>query len=130
MTSAGDPSPRPHQPLGWLSLPQMRYSSAYAWLVLVSSLDIILTSVILRLGGREVNPIAEAVIAMHGLPGMIAFKFALMVFVIIMCEVIGRVRPRTGLWLARFGILASAFPVIVGAGVLRSALGMMTSEPI
>ena len=76
------------------------------------------------------NPIAQAVIAMHGLRGMMLFKFALMTFVIVMCEVIGRARPRTGLWPARFGIRVSAMPLLVSAGVLRTALAMVTSEPI
>ena len=43
-------------------VPEMRYQSAYLWFIFVSSLDIILTWVILRKGGVEVNPIAELVI--------------------------------------------------------------------
>ena len=57
-----------------------RYPIAYAWLLVISALDIILTWIILGKGGREVNPRAREVIDDWGLDGMIAYKFGLILF--------------------------------------------------
>ena len=89
----------------------MRYQNAYIWFVCVSSLDIMLTWVILRKGGVEVNPVAKEVIATWGLPGAIGFKFSLMLFVIISCEIVGRTRDGVARKLILLGILISSFPV-------------------
>lgn len=97
---------------GLLDLPEMRFQEHYIWLIFVGSLDIMLTWVILRNGGEEVNPVARLVIDTWGLNGAIAFKFALMLFVIVSCEVIARVRPVTAALLIWFGVLISAFPPI------------------
>ncbi len=90
----------------------MRYQNAYIWFIFVSSLDIMLTWVILRKGGVEVNPVAEQVISAWGLPGAIGFKFALMLFVIISCEIVGRSRDALARKLILLGILISSFPVV------------------
>ena len=100
-----------HQPK-LISLPEMRYQTGYVWFIFVSSLDIILTWVILRKGGVEVNPIAKLVIDSWGLPGAIGFKFALMLFVIIACEIVGRTRDALARKLIILGILISSFPVV------------------
>jgi hypothetical protein len=97
---------------GLLDLPEMRFQEHYIWLIFVGSLDIMLTWVILRNGGEEVNPVARLVIDMWGLNGAIAFKFALMLFVIVSCEIIARVRPVTATLLIWFGVLVSAFPPV------------------
>jgi hypothetical protein len=98
-------------PLSFRSLPPMRYPNLYTWFVLVSSLDIMLTWVVLEhAGGYEVNPVAASVIEHWGLPGAIAFKFSLMLFVIIICEVIGRQRDVTARRLAMWSVCISAFP--------------------
>ncbi len=96
----------------------MRYQSEYVWLVFVSSLDIMLTWAILQQGGEEVNPVADLVIAMWGLHGAIAFKFALMLFVIVSCEIIGRKSDRAGFRLAIVAVGISAFPVVYSLGLL------------
>tara|TARA_B100001059_G_C17797387_1_gene563871 strand:- start:1369 stop:1740 length:372 start_codon:yes stop_codon:yes gene_type:complete len=93
-------------------VPEMRYQNAYIWFIFVSSLDIMLTWVILRKGGVEVNPVAEQVISAWGLPGAIGFKFALMLFVIISCEIVGRSRDALARKLILLGILISSFPVV------------------
>ena len=93
-------------------IPEMRYQEQYVWLIFVSSLDIMLTWQILRSGGEEVNPVAKLVIDMWGLGGAVAFKFALMLFVIVSCEVVGRVRDKTARRLIYFAIAISAFPPI------------------
>jgi hypothetical protein len=103
---------------GLLDLPEMRFQEHYIWLIFVGSLDIMLTWVILRNGGEEVNPVAKLVIDTWGLNGAIAFKFALMLFVIVSCEVIARVRPVTATLLIWFGVLVSAFPPVWSVGLL------------
>ncbi len=98
--------------VGWFTIPDMRYQNAYAWLIFVSAMDVMLTWLILFVGGSETNPIAQFAIDGFGLTGLILYKFALMVFVIIMCEIVGRKRDRTGLRLAIAGIAISSIPVV------------------
>lgn len=87
------------------------FPNEYVWFVFLSSLDIMLTWAILGRGGSEVNPVARVVIDRFGLPGAIAFKFALMIFVIVVCEVVGRRRRSTANRLIRLCIAVSALPV-------------------
>ena len=103
---------------GLLDVPELRFQEHYVWLIFVGSLDIMLTWVILRNGGEEVNPVAKLVIDMWGLNGAIAFKFALTLFVIVACEIIARVRPLTAWLLIWFGVLISAFPPVWSIGLL------------
>jgi hypothetical protein len=98
-------------PLGFARVPEMHFQNAYAWLVLVSSLDIMLTAKILQRGGIEVNPVAALVIDMWGMQGAIAFKFALMTWVVIVCEVLARLRHRAAIVLAVGAVALSAVPV-------------------
>lgn len=109
--------------LSFHSLPAMRYPVLYVWFVVVSSADIVLTWLVLGLGGREINPVAAAVIDHWGLPGAIAFKFSLMLMVIVLCEVIGRTRDSTARRLAGWSVGVSALApvytiVLVGAHLL------------
>ncbi len=91
----------------------MRYPFLYMWFVVVSSLDIMLTWLVLdQHGGYEVNPLAALVIEYWGLPGAIGFKFSLTLFVIIICEVIGRRRDRTARRLARWSVGVSSLPPV------------------
>jgi hypothetical protein len=90
----------------------MHFQNAYVWLVFVSSLDIMLTWKILDRGGLEVNPVAKLVIDTWGMHGAIAFKFALMLWVIIACEILGRLKPSAGRFLASVAVIISASPVV------------------
>ncbi|UCF33513.1 MAG: hypothetical protein JSV78_14380 [Phycisphaerales bacterium] len=97
----------------FLSLPPMRYPSAYVWLVFASALDVILTYLVLYYWeGFEANPIAAAVIAQKGFVWAIAFKFALVVLSILVCEVVGRLRDRDGKRLAVLCVVIAALPVV------------------
>jgi hypothetical protein len=97
----------------FLSLPPMRYPSAYVWLVFASTLDVILTYLVLYYWeGFEANPIAAAVIAQKGFVWAIAFKFALIVLSILMCELVGRLRDRDGKRLAVLCVVIAALPVV------------------
>ncbi len=90
----------------------MCYPSAYAWLLLFSALDVILTWVILGMYGREVNPIARWVIDHWALNGMIVYKFALITVFILICEAVGHLREATGRSLSRVSVLIAAAPVV------------------
>lgn len=89
----------------------MRYPNTYVWLLLLSSMDIMLTWVILLFGGAEVNPIARWIIDHYGLPGMIIYKFALIVFFISICEIVGTLRDSTGWLLSKFSVVIACVPV-------------------
>ncbi|MFK7790643.1 MAG: DUF5658 family protein [Phycisphaeraceae bacterium] len=90
----------------------MRYPNSYAWLLLVSSMDIMMTWVILLFGGAEVNPLARWIIDHYGLPGMIVYKFALIVFFICICEIVGTLRDRTGRLLSKVSVAIGCVPVV------------------
>ena len=117
--NAATPSPTV---VPWLALPEMRYQSAYVWLVLISFLDILLTFLVLyEWEGHEVNPIAHAIIVQMGFIWAALFKFAIVVLVIIICETVGRRRDRTGRRLSQVTVAISAFPVAYTFALLLRA---------
>ena len=112
---------RQRKRIGWLAIPPMLYPRSYKWFVFVSALDVILTWFILLLGGREVNFLADAVIANAGLQGILIYKFCLVLLVVIICEVVGRRRPWMGRNLARAAIAITALPVVLSIAQLVAA---------
>ncbi len=91
------------------------YPSHYAWYVLASSLDIILTyTIIYRLGGREVNAVAARLVERFEHWGLIGLKFATVIVVVATCEAVGRRRLVLGRRLVIAAIVLSAMPVGVG----------------
>lgn len=111
-SSGGAPVDRPHFGHLWRGPTRpVLYPNEYVWFVFFSSLDVMLTWAILKRDGAEVNPIAKYVIDLWGLNGAIAFKFSLMIFVIIVCEIVGRTRPAAARRLIRLCIFVSALPV-------------------
>ena len=88
------------------------FPDRYLWLVFLSALDVMLTRVILFLGGNEVNPLAEMVIFRWGMPGLSLFKFVIVAFVIGACEYVGRSSRSKGRMLAIIGVCIAAFPVL------------------
>ncbi|MSR44212.1 MAG: hypothetical protein EXS15_02495 [Phycisphaerales bacterium] len=103
----------------FLSAPSLRFQEEYVWLVFLGGMDVMFTWYILeRRGGEEVNPVAKIVIDSWGLWGSIAFKFSLVMFVIVACEWIARNKPRTGLRLIWFALCVSAVPVVYSATLL------------
>jgi hypothetical protein len=100
------------------------YPELYTWYVFVSALDILFTWRILCAGGTEVNAVADWIIRRHDVPGLALFKFLTVILVVLICEVVGRRRYETGAKLARWAVVLSAFPVVVGAAHLfRIAMG-------
>jgi len=99
------------------------YPNVYFWYVFLASLDIILTVLILsplfvqtdtlEPRGTELNPLANWITRVAGLPGIIAFKFALVILVVCICEIVGQRKHETGRRLARWAVAISAIPVVV-----------------
>lgn len=102
----------------------VRYPNHYAWFVLASSLDILMTMIVLELGGREANPLAERVITAFGMHGVLVFKFAMMGLVILLCEIIGRQRDLWGRRIASFAIIVPAFGALMGYTLITRAMGL------
>lgn len=103
------------------------YPTSYTWFVFLAALDILLTYLIMHPmvfsvdndgiipRGVEVNALANEVIERWGVPGMAVFKFALVVLVIGVCELIGRRRDAAGRRLAEWAVAITAIPVVVAA---------------
>lgn len=100
--------------------PPMRYQNAYVWLIFISALDIMMTWLILYWGGREVNALADWVIQNYDLAGMIIFKFTVATFVVVLCELVGRMRDSAGRKLAIASVAISALPVFLAFTMLLS----------
>lgn len=96
----------------------VRYPDHYTWLVLVASLDILLTYVVLHLGGLEANPLAARVIYRWGVPGMVIYKFCFIVLAIVIAEEVGRRNDRKGRKFSEYAIVISAFPVLFALALL------------
>ncbi|MCK4340125.1 MAG: hypothetical protein KAY37_00185 [Phycisphaerae bacterium] len=101
------------------------YPQTYLWYVFLSSLDLMFTRIILHLDGREINTLANWIIETYNIPGLIAYKFILVVFVVLVCEIVGRRNVRLGRKLGRWAIALSVVPVVVGAfHLLRVSLAL------
>ena len=97
----------------------VRYPNLYVWLVFVSALDIMLTWVVLHLGGSEANPLAAGVLERWGLPGMVAFKMALVSLAIVIGEAVGKRNEPLGRRFVCYAIAISAFPVVLALLLIR-----------
>jgi hypothetical protein len=91
------------------------YPQLYLAYVFASSLDVLFTWLIIWAGGREENWLADWIIRQHDLYGLVVFKFLVVMLVVGICEFVGRRRFQTGATLARWAVVLSTFPVVVGA---------------
>lgn len=88
------------------------YPDHYAWYVLVSFLDVMLTvKLLLHLGAREVNTLAQFSIDLFGTWGLIGLKTLTMVVVVLICEYVGRRHRTLGRKIAVLAIVVSLLPV-------------------
>ena len=108
----------PRDPLAFARSPEMHFQNAYVWFIFISSLDIMLTWKILEMNGEEVNPVAAVIIDAWGMQGAVAFKFALVMWVIVMCELLARLRASAGKFLAYTAVSISALPVVWSLALL------------
>ncbi len=97
---------------------ELRLPSYYGWIILAGTLDILLTTVVLSLGGSEANPIASAIIYTCGLSGMVAYKYFIVGLVILGCEIVARTRMSAARRLAQILIVIHFTPVIWSSGLL------------
>ena len=118
MSNSPNAQPGERHRLSWLSRRPVRYPDRYVWFVFFSAIDVMLTWAIIAHDGEEANPIARFVIAKWELPGAIAFKFSLMIFVIGICEMVGRRNDRAGGRLALVAVIISVLPVVYSLGLL------------
>jgi len=124
--TSAEASGRPQGRSGWRRFIHRRaaYPNEYVWFVFVSAMDVFMTSVVLQMGGREVNPIAELVLVIGGLRGMVIFKFAMVLFVVTSCQIIAQRRYATGRLLARAAVAITAVPMVVAFTQLVVAMWM------
>ena len=100
------------------------YPHAYVALLAVSFLDVAFTWIILSLGGQEINPVMRIVLLAHGLPGMVLFKFAVVLLVVVLCEEVGRRHFIKGRRLIRTAVGISMLPVF--AAIVQLVLYRVT----
>jgi hypothetical protein len=94
------------------------FPKGYVWFVFISAMDVMLTWVVLHLGGREVNALADRIIWRFGLPGLVVYKFALVILVVAICEVVGRRKHETARQLLSVGIMLTCMPVVLALALL------------
>lgn len=90
------------------------FPTPYVWCVFFASLDIMVTWIVLHMGGREANGLAAWLIHRFGLWGIVVFKFVIIMLVIAVCEYVGRGRPAMGKRLAEWAVALNIVPVAVG----------------
>lgn len=90
-----------------------------ALFILVSTLDLILTWVLLSSGlFRETNPFAVVFLLGWGLQGLIFFKFGLVIFICLLAQGIASSRLESGRKVLRIATAVIAVVVIYSAGLL------------
>jgi len=111
----------------WQWPPRYIFIKSYIAFVIVSTLDVIFTFIVLSQGGWEVNPLAAVILDDWGeraVLGLSIYKYALVLFVVIICENVGRRCYRTGRTLAIFAVLITCVPVI--AAIVQLAVVDLT----
>jgi len=93
----------------------MLYPNHYAWFILASTLDILVTHTILHyFGGWEVNAVAQGLIERFGVWGLVGLKYSSVIFVILVCEIQGKRNRARGAMLATAAVVIAAMPVGIG----------------
>lgn len=99
------------------------YPTLHRWFVALAALDVLLTEVILTLGGIEINPLAASVHQAGAITAMAFFKFATVAVVLLSCEYVGRRSLITGRRIASCAVTLNC--IAVGAGASQIALYSM-----
>jgi len=94
------------------------YLPLHRWFLALAAVDVVLTTLVLNLGGQEANIVPRAILARAGLGGMVALKAASVVFVLLVCELVGRKREHVGRRLALGAIAANAAAASLGGAYL------------
>jgi hypothetical protein len=111
---------------------QALYPNLYVWFIFLATMDLLFTTVIITLGGHEVNLIADWVIRRYSRVGIVVYKFGLVTLVIVICELVGRLNRERGERLAHWAIALTLLPVLVAAGHLVQVILQLNglAEPV
>ena len=90
------------------------YPRAYAWVLTVAVLDVVVTSLVLGTGGKETNALARWAIDQAGVAGMVAVKATTLTLVLLICQYLARHRPIAGLRIVGFALAANSLAVVFG----------------
>mgnify|MGYP001165591726 FL=1 len=97
------------------------FPKLYPSLVVIATLDVLLTAVILDLlDGIELNPIAAWIIAAGGMVAASYFKFAIVAFTLWACEFVGRRNDRIGKRLIVYAVSLNCVPVTAAVAQLAA----------
>ena len=97
-------------------------------LVVVAALDLVLTHLVLSIGGHEVNPVARGVLRAADFPGLIIYKFVLVTGVVLIAEFIARHAAATARRVALLAVGISALPVVWSTLMVLQLL--LTGRPV
>ena len=92
----------------------LAYPRHYVWVLGLALLDVLVTSMVLITGGKELNVIARFAIEHAGVGGMIAIKGSTLAVIIGICEYLGHRRPVLGQRIAEFALAANSAAVTCG----------------
>lgn len=108
--------------------PAVLYPNLYVWYIFAASLDVMMTyAFIYKLGGIEMNRVADLLVDRFEHWGLIGLKFSTVILVVLICEIVGRRSFKTGRRLAVAAIIVSAFPV--GYGIVALLAWMHFGGP-
>ena len=93
----------------------------WAYIALAAA-DVLLTTMILKAGGVELNAIGAAAFDWAGITGATFLKFATVAIVLLICEYTGRLRENAGRARAYIAVSVSVVPVTIGAMELTDAV--------
>ncbi|MDX2115964.1 MAG: DUF5658 family protein [Planctomycetota bacterium] len=97
------------------------FARIHPWIVLVATLDVLLTWLILsHFDGEEVNPLAAEVIRAGGMTAASFLKYGTIMFVMWASEFIGRRRLAVGRRLALYAVVANCVPVTASMAQLAA----------
>lgn len=91
---------------------QLPLEEESAVFILVNFADVVLTGLAFRFGAREVNVAANWILDRFGLSGMVIYKFALVTFVLLVCQYIHPTHPRTARMVLLVGSVAYGLLVV------------------
>lgn len=99
----------------------------WAYIALAAA-DVLLTTLILSVGGMELNAVGRAAFAIGGITGATFLKFTTVAIVLLVCEYTGRTRVGLGRALAYIAVSVSFVPVTVGVMEVADAFrfGLLT----
>lgn len=122
MQEKAEPKTGLQKVFGFFFQEKLPMESETSLFVLVSVLDLIFTILLLNQGGfRESNPVADYVLAIWGVKGMIVFKMILVCFIVIVTQIIAKQRPTTARMILYLGTFVVTLVLIHSGRLLLSA---------